>query len=161
MSRDKLCRGRMENLLPTRKEQVQGKLVISREFLVIQIAMRMWTILLLALWHSVAFTHFSKSGDSPVSPSSCRNNTGCYVISHPQKGLVQSRTSFGSNAQQLGKAGFTYDAFLRIASSTDARNGATVYWYNAADQVTTVVSAPPTHSQGPQQTAIFMTAAGG
>ena len=51
--------------------------------------------------------------------------------------LITRRDAAGA---QLGQTTYGYDAHGRQATVTDARNGATTYTYNAADQVDSVVS---------------------
>ncbi|MDR3574548.1 MAG: RHS repeat-associated core domain-containing protein [Anaerolineaceae bacterium] len=55
-------------------------------------------------------------------------------------GRLQSTARYDSINTQLSSLNYTYDSHGRQATVTDARNGATTYGYNDADQVTSVAA---------------------
>jgi len=67
-------------------------------------------------------------------------------------GRLVSSTRFDANGVQLGGTSYTYDPHGRQQQVTDARNGATIYGYNAADQVTSVTTPAPGNGQAPETT---------
>lgn len=52
-------------------------------------------------------------------------------------------TDYDRNGSQVGATTFGYDPHGRQSSVTDARNGATTYTYNNADQVASVTTPAP------------------
>ena len=64
---------------------------------------------------------------------------GSYALSVYQNGRLMSLTQYdGSTAHnQIGQTAYAYDPHGRQSTVTDARNGATSYTFNNADQVAT------------------------
>jgi len=75
-----------------------------------------------------------------------------YVVDVFVSGRPSTSTRYDSASVQLGKTTYTYDHHGRRATATDARNGATVFAYNLADQVTGVTTPAPGTGEGAQTT---------
>jgi RHS repeat-associated protein len=78
--------------------------------------------------------------------------------------LVSTTTKTAGNVQ-LAATGYAYDAFGRLQSASDARNGATTYTYFADDQIATVTTPDPDPARtgpgyDPQTTAYAYNSAG-
>ena len=78
---------------------------------------------------------------------------GSYTVSAYSHGQLISSTQYDSTATQILGTTFSYDAHGRQYRVTDARNGATTYGYNAADQVTSVATPAPGGGQSAETTA--------
>jgi YD repeat-containing protein len=78
---------------------------------------------------------------------------GSKVISSYQNGRLVTTTRQNASGGQLGQTTFAYDAHGRVASTTDARNGAITYFYDGMDRATNVVTPAPGNGQGAQTTA--------
>lgn len=75
-----------------------------------------------------------------------------YIVAHYLNGRLMSVTRKTAANAQLSKTSYTYDAHGRTATVTDARNGATTYAYNNADQVVAVTTPAPGNGQSAQTT---------
>ena len=75
-----------------------------------------------------------------------------YVVSAYSYGRLSTVTRYSSTGAQLGKSTYTYDPHGRQYQVIDARNGATTYGYNNADQVTGVTTPAPGTGQAAQTT---------
>ncbi len=60
-----------------------------------------------------------------------------------EQGLQKSVTRYDANTSQVTQTAFEYDAFGRLQTSTDARNGATTYTYYDDGQLHTVTTPDP------------------
>jgi YD repeat-containing protein len=76
-------------------------------------------------------------------------------VSSYSYGRLQSVTQKNAGGSQVSQTSYTYDAFGRQYQVTDARNGASSYTYNNADQVTTVTAPNLGTGEAPQVTATF------
>jgi YD repeat-containing protein len=92
------------------------------------------------------------------------NGTRTVTITHPDNSSTVSAYSYGrlssikrndSGGGQVTLTTYAYDAHGRISSTTDARNGATSYAYNAADQVVTTTAPSLGTGQAPQVTTSY------
>jgi RHS repeat-associated protein len=71
------------------------------------------------------------------------NPDNSYSITVYQRGHQSSITRYDANGVRLRETTFAYDAFGRLRSETDARNGATTYAYYNDDQIHTVTTPDP------------------
>jgi len=116
--------------------------------------LRTWNI----LWNAGAGmtnqsqTVYAGSGNRYVTNTA---PDGSYTLTAYSYGRLGSATRFSSTSAQLGKTTYTYDAHGRVLTTTDARNGATPYGYNNADQLTSVTTPPPGIGQGSQTTTTY------
>lgn len=78
-----------------------------------------------------------------------------YTISVYSYGRLQSITHHGSLGAQIGQAAYQYDTHGRTWKMTDARNGATTFAYNSADQVVTATTPIPCSGQSAQTTTTY------
>jgi len=78
-----------------------------------------------------------------------------YTVGAYSYGRLGSVTSYSSTGVQLGRTTYAYDAHGRVLTTTDARNGATRYGYNNADQVISLTTPAPRTGQGPQTTTSY------
>ena len=78
-----------------------------------------------------------------------------YTISLYQTGRLASVTRYDSGNNQIGKTAYGYDAHGRQNTITDARNGATAYTFNNADQVVSINTPPPGTGQPAQTTTTY------
>jgi len=74
-----------------------------------------------------------------------------FQISLFSYGRLASVTRYAAGGGSIAQSTFQYDTHGRLWTSTDARNGATTTYYNNADQLSSVISPPPTNGQ-PAQT---------
>src|SRR3989442_8270397 len=116
--------------------------------------LRAWNI----LWNAGAGvtnqsqTVYAGSGNRYVTNTA---PDGSCTLTAYSYGRLGSATRYSSTGSQLGKTSYAYDAHGRVLTTTDARNGATAYGYNNADQLTSVTTPPPGTGQGPQTTATY------
>ena len=78
-------------------------------------------------------------------------DTSKTVSVYYQGRLLSVARKSAANAQ-IAKTTYAYDAHGRQLTTTDARNGATTFAYNNADQMTSVTTPAPGNGQGPQTT---------
>ena len=97
-------------------------------------------------------TVYAGSGNRYVTNTS---PDGSYTLTAYSYGRLSSGTRYSSTGSQLGKTTYDYDAHGRVLTTTDARNGATTYLYNNAEQATTVTTPAPGTGQGPQTTRTY------
>src|SRR6266511_4568916 len=71
------------------------------------------------------------------------------------QGRLLSVTRKSSTSAQITRTTYGYDAHGRQYTVTDARNGATTYGYNDADQVTIVTTPVPAAGQSAQTTTTY------
>ena len=83
---------------------------------------------------------------------------GSYTLSNYSYGRQISIIRFSSSGAQLSQTTYAYDPHGRVLATTDARNGATTYSYNNADQVTSVTTPPPGTGQSSQTTRSYFDA---
>lgn len=67
---------------------------------------------------------------------------GSYSVTAFANGRVVTVTRYDSGGSQLSRTTSGYDLFGRLSSSTDARNGATIFTYNDADLVASARGYP-------------------
>jgi len=77
---------------------------------------------------------------------------GSFAVSQYQNGRLICVTSKNATGGQLSQTTYGYDAHGRQNTITDARNGATGYTFNDADQVLSVTTPPPGTGQSAQTT---------
>jgi RHS repeat-associated protein len=77
-----------------------------------------------------------------------------YVVSQFEAGRLVSSTAFDTTGTQVRGTTYSYDGHGRVLRQTDARNGATGFTYDAADQIRTS-KAPPAASGVPAQTTAY------
>jgi YD repeat-containing protein len=65
---------------------------------------------------------------------------GSYVVGSYSYGRLISKTRFNSAGTQISGTGYSYDPHGRQNAVIDARNGATTYAFNNADQITSVTA---------------------
>lgn len=80
---------------------------------------------------------------------------GSYSLSTYLNGRLVSVTSKDSAGNQLSSVSYAYDAHGRQYSSTDARNGDTIYIYNNADRIASVTTPSPGNGGGAQTTTTY------
>ncbi len=86
------------------------------------------------------------------------NPDGSTTVSVYSFGRLQTVTRKNSGGTQIAKTTYAYDPHGRVASVTDARNGATVYTYGAGDAVATVTTpAPGTGAPAQTTTSLYDT----
>jgi RHS repeat-associated protein len=86
------------------------------------------------------------------------NPDGSTTVSVYSFGRLQTVTRKNSGGTQIAKSTYAYDPHGRVASVTDARNGATVYTYGAGDAVATVTTpAPGTGAPAQTTTSLYDT----
>ena len=78
-----------------------------------------------------------------------------YTLSAYSYGRLLSTTRYDSLNYQLSAINYSYDAHGRVLTTMDARNGATSFAYNTADQVATLTTPAPGTGQGPQTTRTY------
>jgi RHS repeat-associated protein len=76
-----------------------------------------------------------------------------YTVTTNYQGRIVSVTRRDSAGSQIGETRYGYDAHGRQSTVTDARNGATTYTFNNADQVLTATTPSPGNGQSPQTTS--------
>ena len=84
---------------------------------------------------TVTETVYGPNGSRTVTTT---NPDGSSTVNAYQYGRLQSVTRKDSGGSQVSQTVYTYDAFGRVASTTDARNGATTYTYNNAGDLQTI-----------------------
>jgi YD repeat-containing protein len=72
-----------------------------------------------------------------------RAPNGSYTVAGYVYGRLNSSIQYDSTNGQVGGVFYLYDAHNRLSQSTDARNGTTSYFYNAADLATNVTTPVP------------------
>ncbi len=77
------------------------------------------------------------------------------IVTVYYQGRLLSVTRKSSTGTQITKTTYAYDPHGRQYTATDARNGATTYGYNNADQVFTVTTPAPAVGQSAQITTTF------
>ncbi len=75
-----------------------------------------------------------------------------YTINTYSYGRLVSNTRYDSTRTTIGGTSYTNDTHGRTLTVTDARNGATTYGYNNADQINSVTSPAPGNSQSAEVT---------
>jgi RHS repeat-associated protein len=68
---------------------------------------------------------------------------GSFFLSTYQYGMLLSVVRKDSSGTQLSSTTYTYDPHGRQNTATDARNGTTTYYFNNADQVSSIVTPSP------------------
>jgi len=84
-----------------------------------------------------------------------------FTITTNQYGRSISVSRKDSNGTQIGQTTFSYDPHGRQNTVTDARNGAIISYFNAADQATASVTPSPDGIQSPQVTTNILDIWGG
>ena len=103
-----------------------------------------------------ALTNFSQTTYSGCDRSSALvAPDGSQTVSRFSYGRLLSTTRFDSQGKQLASATYAYDAHGRQALVTDARNGATLYAYNNADQVSAVTTPNPGNGQPETTSTVY------
>jgi YD repeat-containing protein len=82
---------------------------------------------------------------------------GSYTVNSYASGQLLSSTRYDANTHQIGATSYTYDPHGRQYQVTDARNGTTMYGYNAADQVATATSPAPGNAPAQTTTTLYDT----
>ena len=77
---------------------------------------------------------------------------GSYTVSHTLNGLLQSVTRKDSGGNQLAATTYTYDAYGREKTMTDARNGTSTNIFDDLDRVVAAFTPPADGTQGSQRT---------
>lgn len=77
-----------------------------------------------------------------------------YQISLFAYGRPSSVTRYPSSGAAISQTTYQHDPHGRLWTSTDARNGTTTFYYNSADQISSVTSPPPTNGQPAQTRSI-------
>lgn len=98
---------------------------------------------------SQSVTVYAGSGYRYVTNTAPDNS---YTITTYHYGQMVSATQYASNGSQIGQVSYGYDAFWRLNTQTDARNGTTTTYYNNADQVSSTVTPPPASGQSAEVT---------
>src|SRR5207249_89083 len=116
--------------------------------------LRTWNI----LWNAGAGvtnksqTVYAGSGNRYVTNTA---PDGSYTLTAYSYGRLSSVTRKDSLNNQLSAINYLYDAHGHVLTTTDARNGATTYLYNNADQPTTITTPAPGTGRGPQTTRTY------
>ena len=106
---------------------------------------------------SVAATNHSQTvyGAAGSRSETTTAPDGSQTISAYANGQLVSATRKDSSGVQIGQTSYTYDAHGRQSAVTDARNGATVYGYNAADLAATITTPNPGNGGSPETTTTY------
>ena len=97
-------------------------------------------------------------GSSGARTNTVTNPDGSSVVSIYSYGRLLSVTRKDSSGGQVIQTTYAYDVHGRTLSVTDARNGATVYGYNNADQAAAVTTPAPGTGQSAQTTTSYYNA---
>jgi RHS repeat-associated protein len=101
-------------------------------------------------------TQLATSGNSWARTVTASAPDGSATVTVYRKGQLESVTQYSAAPSQLGQTTYSYDPHGRQYVVTDARNGATYYGYNNADQVATVTTpSPGTPGSSPQTTWMY------
>jgi RHS repeat-associated protein len=92
----------------------------------------------------IVYTNAGNRYETNIAPDSS------YAVSVFSYGRLSTVTSYSASGSQLDKTTYGYDEHGRVKTTTDARNGATIYAYNNADQVTSVTTPAPGTGRGSQ-----------
>jgi RHS repeat-associated protein len=91
-----------------------------------------------------------QNGDKTVTVTA---PDGSYTVTEYDDGRLDTVTRYDAQDTQLSQVTYAYDVHGRQSSVTDARNGATSYTYNNADQVLTVTTPDP-DGAGPESAQV-------
>jgi len=97
--------------------------------------------------HSV--TGYGSSGARTLTTTAA---DGSYAVNVYSYGQAVSVTRYDSTGAQLGQTTYGYDGQGHQSTVTDARNGATTYTFNNADQIVTTTTPAPGTFGDPAQT---------
>jgi hypothetical protein len=107
-------------------------------------------------WHiALGLTNRTDTTYNPSVGQRIVTNTasdGSYAVSITQYGTNVSFTRYDSTGVQIARTTYGYDAHGRQNTATDARNGTTTYWFNNADQVSSLRTPVPATGQAAEVT---------
>jgi len=106
---------------------------------------------------SQSLTAFPGSGVRNVTATAA---DGSFTVSSYLYGQLQSVTRYDSLYNQLSAVTYTYDPHGRANRVTDARNGTTTNWFNAADQISGTATPAPAAGQSSQVTTNYFDTSG-
>ncbi len=98
--------------------------------------------------------HLTTRGPGTVRTDKTTNPDGSYSLRRFEQGRLQEISRHDAAGTELLRKAFAYDAHGRMIEEMDARNGATSYIYDEADQVISI-TAPAAEDAAPPQVTLF------